>query len=314
MAAGRERVRGRIHEQALAGGVGSVDPPVEGIVTGTDGRNVPRAADAALIGEHRGFLADGERKPGRDEAVGHRHKRARGNQLPIPPAPLPKHEQTEAGEVAARKRQAAGAVVRPEGVEGVAVLELQRLRQPRAQDFGAVRTEDALGERVIIERQGEIVVGVGFAGPFGETVARRLRGEVTPGDCAVLAVVQRFETRLEIRHERVRTGQPVFLDSHPQKCRQKRLEGRGDFGAFSGVAPCEGEPAVANHAAASAYEIGKRRELFVRQAGVFGRTGLPLSSREYIVGRIRYCCRNLQPGKHGGCKDEAESLHCRAQW
>ena len=79
-----------------------------------------------------------------------------------------------------------------EGVEAGAILKLERLSQTRLEDFRAVRAKNLLRERVVIECQGEVVVGVGCPGRFGQTIPRSLGGQMAPGDGSVLPVVERL--------------------------------------------------------------------------------------------------------------------------
>jgi hypothetical protein len=225
VAAGNIRVRRRIHIQSLSGLVGPVEPPIEAVITRADARDVSRAADRTLARQHVRLPTTGKGRV-RGNGTVDRHPDKLGlDQLHVPPLPVAQVEQPEAREIAHGQSQAPAAIGTPKGIERTGIFKLERSREARFEHLGAVGPENLLRERVVIEREGKIVVRIGRAGRFGQTVAGSLRGQMPPGDGGVLAVVERLETRLELGHETVHAFQPAFLDRQKQQGGKNRLEG-----------------------------------------------------------------------------------------
>src|SRR5437764_578297 len=79
-------------------------------------------------------------------------------ELFIFPAAMPKIEQTETGKGADGKREPSGPIRK--SLERAAILELKRRGQPLLEQSRAVHSTNLQSQRVIIKRQGEIIVRV----------------------------------------------------------------------------------------------------------------------------------------------------------
>src|SRR5262249_9012517 len=242
--AGYIGIRRCIDEQTPALAVGPVEPPVEAVVTGTDPRDVSAAADGPLARQHRRFLARGQRRVGGKRAGEGHLQKVRTDDLLVVPFAAAQDEQTETRQIADRQRQSAGTVLRPEGVEGVFVLELKDIRQPRLQHLRALLLEDLLSQQIVIKSEGVVVVGVGLARGFAQTETGSLGGEVPPGNGRVLAVVQGLQAWLEVGNRVVYPLELALLDGQQEQRRQYRLERGGDVTRFGLIAPGENHVAV----------------------------------------------------------------------
>ncbi len=191
--------------------------------------------------------------------------------LPVPRAAA-QVEQTEAGVVAGTHGDAPRAVaVGADGAERLkvrGVLKLQRLRETALQYRRAVFPEHAIHQRVVVEREGVVVVRPRRAGSLRPAVAGGLGREVPPRHRGVFAPVQIAQARLEVRYRIVHARQFALLYREQEQRADDRLAGAGEVAAPRRVAPRERQPPAAHHRAPPADMRREGIETRLREARV----------------------------------------------